>query len=50
MISSLQVYDASNNPIPCQVNPVVTSDGIAQSKYEVSILYPYDLVTMVACV
>ena len=39
MISSLQVYDASNNPISCQVNPVVTSDGIAQSKYEVGILY-----------
>ena len=39
MISSLQVYDASNNPISCQVNPVMMSGGIARSKYEVGILY-----------
>lgn len=35
MISSLQVYDASGSLIPCQVNPVMTSEGIASSKYEV---------------
>ena len=33
----LQVYDSNSNPITCQVNPVMTSDGIASSKYEVSI-------------
>ena len=35
---SLQVYDSNSNPITCQVNPVMTSDGIASSKYEVSII------------
>ena len=35
MISSLQVYDASGSLIPCQVNPVMTSEGISSSKYEV---------------
>ena len=36
MISHDQVYDASGDPIPCQVNPVMTSEGIASSKYEVN--------------